>query len=165
MTRHTAPAPAHRDPIETFEKIERVELIAAELFHLLAARFADQPERAELFIRLEKQEIQHALRVRMACRDFLVDHGRNGTWQLDEAKLDTMILQGEDALERFGGERPKISFDEALAVTQRLESELAGNHAALTLAETDPHLKAFFALLSAEDRALQKTLASKRNSK
>ncbi|MBI5607866.1 MAG: hypothetical protein HY902_03195 [Deltaproteobacteria bacterium] len=164
MTRHHA-SPAHSDPVETFEKIERIELIAAELFHLLAARFADQPERAELFIRLEKQEIQHALRVRMACRDFLVEHGRNGTWQPDEAKLDAMILQGEQALERFAGERPKISFDEALAVTQRLESELAGSHAALTEAESDPHLKAFFALLSEQDRALQKTLAAKRAAK
>lgn len=164
MNRHHA-NPVHSDPVETFEKIERIELIAAELFHLLAARFADQPERAELFVRLEKQEIQHALRVRMACRDFLVDHGRNGSWHVDETTLDAMILQGEQALERFAGERPKISFDEALAVTQRLESELAGSHAALTAAESDPHLKAFFALLSEQDRALQKTLAAKRAAK
>lgn len=163
-THNSRPAP-REDVFGKFEKMERIELLAAELYHLLAAHFSDHPGEAEVFVRLEHQEIQHALRVRMACRDFLAARGRGGHLAVTDAELDALIAQGEAVLERLAAERPKIGFEEALATMQRLERDLAQAHARFTADEADPTLQAFFAMLSQEDRALQRTLRERRGLK
>ena len=65
-----------------FANAERLELLAAEMYRLLAERFAAREPVRELFARLGAEEIQHASRVRLLAAQY-----RNDPWLFGGAVL------------------------------------------------------------------------------
>ena len=72
MTRSVRPMPSIH---ALFAAAERVELLTAELYRLLADRFAATEPIRELFRKLREEEIQHAARVRLLASQYRNDSG------------------------------------------------------------------------------------------
>lgn len=132
-----------------FQRAERIEVLSGNIFGALAHQFADDPEARALFTRLEAEEQQHAVRVRL-----LAAHYRHDPRMLGRAEaqgLEESLAECEQALaEVEAGEwgRDLVTVKRRLAA---LEERLARAHAELLLGERNPALREFFAQLAAQD--------------
>ncbi|MFL5263579.1 MAG: hypothetical protein ACJ79R_21650 [Anaeromyxobacteraceae bacterium] len=80
---------------EVFSRAERIELAAAALYRRVSARFPWSVSERRVFEALEREEIQHAARVRLLTSQY-----RNDSRLFDVRELDLGILEAvEDAVQ------------------------------------------------------------------
>lgn len=136
--------------LDVFRCAERIEVVAAEIYAALAARFAADPEARALFARLEQEELQHAARVRLLASRYRSDRtliaGFDGA-----AALDGCLREAEQALRdardgAWGGDLRAVKRRVA-----ELEERLGTAHAHVVARDGHPGLRAFFEQLALQD--------------
>jgi rubrerythrin len=138
---------------DIFEKAEAIEVLVAEIYAALAARFRDDPDARALFERLAAEELQHARRVRLLAARYRHD-----------ARLLEKVPAAGEGLDRLAAEAKAVrravedgTFGVDLAAVKRLlsalESRFQDAHAELIAAAGPAELRTFFAALAEQDEA------------
>jgi rubrerythrin len=146
-----------------FDVAERIELVAEEIYDLLALRFDGVPSARDLFRRLAREESQHAARIRLLAARYRTDPRLfDGAHALRPGALDAEALL-RDAAET----RRQIAagaWDGSLdAVREQLaafEASSAALHAELLAAGAHPDVRGFFEQLALQDREHERLLAA-----
>lgn len=141
--------------MNTFDKFalaERAEQVFAEVYGLLARQFAQEPKYHALFTRLEQEEIQHAMRIKMLRKRYVTMGKDMKELVLEIAPLQAFLKQGETTRQRLAAGETLGTVTEVVARIAELERQLAGAHAEMILAVGDASLRNFFKKLAAQDR-------------
>lgn len=138
---------------------ERIELLSARLYGLLAERFRGDEVASALFLKLECEELQHGSRIRLLAARYRHD-GR----LLDRLGVDPGVLQGlvREAEELVAQVADGAWGDDLAEVKRNLvEVELHFCHAHAQFLSEDGHpvLREFFTQLAEQDEAHAKLLA------
>ena len=138
---------------DVFDVAERIELLAARQYELLASRFQNEEEAFDLFERLRCEELQHVERVRMARRRAAVR--RRVVPGLDQlmGKLNPLLAEAEKLVAHIEGSQGDMPFDRAKWLMLHMEEKLAAAHAEAITAVVDEDMKQFFELLASQDKA------------
>jgi rubrerythrin len=134
--------------LRALESAEQLELLAAELYRLAAARFSTDAEAKSLFERLHAEEMQHAYRIRTLRSQSSKDSKLARGLALDPVRLGEALRLGEEAKDQI---RQALSLAGALAHLLSLEKAFCLAHAETVTAEADPRLQSFFAALARQD--------------
>ncbi len=136
-----------------FEAAAQIEEACALMYREAARRFAADPGARDLFRKLEQEEEQHALRVRLLAARYRTDPRSFDAAVLP--KLSELELLAESARRELAalsaGAWPaelaevKIRFAE-------LERLFVGMHSQFLVPGADPHVAAFFSQLAEQDR-------------
>jgi rubrerythrin len=135
------------DAAVVLQKAEQLELLAAQIYHALAAQFGGAEERS-LFGRLEKEEIQHAARVKMLASQYLHDRKSFREFDVDMTMLDKALACGRSILARI----PTLDFASARSECAGAETMFAAAHAEGLAQSSMRNLGGFFMQLAAADR-------------
>ena len=139
---------------EKFAKAERLELVCAELYRMLARQFKHDPAANALFLRLEGEELQHTLRVQklqaMYSNDSML---RTAEIDLDDAAIDPLLEDARVLKGLFSAANSPISFAEAKSFMADLEEKFAIAHADRMAKSGDPAIRKMFETLSQQDYA------------
>lgn len=139
---------------DKFAKAERLELVCAELYRMLARQFSHDPAANALFLRLEGEEIQHTLRVQklqtMYSNDTLL---RTGDIELEEEAIDALLEDARILKGLFSSSNSSISYAEARSFMADLEEKFAIAHAEHMASASDPAIREMFETLSQQDYA------------
>lgn len=142
---------------DIFRCAERVELLAAEIYATLAARFRADEAAEGLFRRLATEEEQHAARVRLLAGTYRMDPRLRVNGQ---DVLDACVTMGEAILADI---RSGAWGDDVRAIKDRLselELKCSHAHAELLAANAGSPLADFFRRLAEQDDAHVELLAS-----
>jgi rubrerythrin len=138
---------------ELLRLAERIELLSAELYGLLAERFRGDGEASALFLRLETEEAQHASRVRLLAARYRHDTSLLARAVGDAAYLEALVREASELVAevRAGG----WGTDLAEVKRRVVEVELRFCHAHAQFLSEDGHpmLREFFARLAEQDEA------------
>lgn len=144
-----------------FAAAERLELLAAELYRLLAERFAANEVVRAVFQRLHQEEIQHAARVRLLVSQYRNESALFGDAMLFEGAPDPRPLVGQlEAIVReveAGGWGTNLTEIRARLVD--LERRCVSLHAQFMAAGAPPEISSFFAVLAEQDEEHERLLA------
>ena len=147
---------------EYFLKAEEVEILASDIYGLLAARFAGRPDVAAEFRELAQEEVQHGMRIRMLGGQvrsnpklFATVEGLDAA--LEDVRQDAVLLRAEVQRGRWGDDLAEIR-----ARLVGVEEHLAEVHAQYMARGADPSIRSFFERLAAQDRAHARLLGAKR---
>ena len=143
---------------QIFEKAERIELISAAGYALLAQRFGGDPDARALFLQLEEEELQHAARVRLLAARYRHDSRLLDGSPADPRELDLMLEDAEAAFAAIREGDFANSAEEAVVNLIALEDRCARAHAELIAHDGHPALREFFHQLAAQDRAHREML-------
>jgi hypothetical protein len=139
---------------DKFAKAERLELVCAELYRLLARQFSHDPAANALFLRLEGEEIQHTLRVQklqaMYSNDSLL---RTAEIDLEDAAIDGLLEDARILKGLLSSDNSSIGFAEAKSFMADLEEKFAIAHAEHMAKSSDPAVRQMFETLSQQDYA------------
>jgi rubrerythrin len=138
---------------EVFDKAERLETVAAEIYAALAERFAEDARAAELFRKLAAEEVQHAARVRMLASQYRRKGSAFRAGPPPLAAIDDLLREGGEWLSRLRSKSFRLTLEETWAKLADLEERFAAAHAEQMSSVADPALRAFFEKLAAQDRA------------
>jgi hypothetical protein len=142
------------DLAEHFRKAERLEMLAAELYRLIASGMSETSNAHTVLLKLAQEEDEHAMRVRMLQSRF---EGRmQATIAFDTSALDRLIDEGE-TLKRLLTAEGGITREEArrFMIEQERNFEVAHAH---VLVPDEPELATFFAELAFQDQMHLKIL-------
>jgi rubrerythrin len=143
---------------EIFQRAERIERTAAELYRLMAENFPWPAEDLALFKRLEQEEIQHAARVRLLASQY---RSEPRLFRVDQVKLELME-QMEGWAEELRHELANGRWHGDLEGLKRrvadLEDRCGASHADMLADAADPRIVRFFRDLAAQDRAHKEIL-------
>lgn len=147
---------------EIFDKAEQVELLSAETYRALAARFAHDREARALFSALAAEELQHAQRVRLLAARYRHDRKLLRDATFDGTELDRLLREGAAAVRAIEAGH----WGDDLAVVKlrvlELEDRCQEAHADLIARHGHPLMRDFFAQLAAMDEAHAELLGSAR---
>lgn len=141
--------------------VEQLELLVAELYRVLADRFAaTEPIRA-LFSRLGQEEIQHAARVRLLAAQYRTDSGLFRGAALFDGAPDPghMLVELEAAVRDV---EAGAWGDDLLEVRRRLvelETRFVSLHAQFMVAGAPREISEFFEELARQDEQHERLLA------
>lgn len=136
---------------QLFQRAERIEIVAGNVYAALAGQFRDDPEAKALFAKLAVEEEQHAARVRLLAAHYRHDSRILGPGETDSTGLDGCLAECERALAEVEAGAWGRDLSEVKGRLAALEEGLAQAHADLLLGETNPELREFFAQLAAQD--------------
>ena len=139
--------------MNTFDKFhfaEQAERLFAEIYGALAKQCEHEPTYHALFSRLEQEEIQHAMRIKMLRKRYTTKDV--GDIELDIVPLQAFLENGERIMQRLESGAPFGSVSEAAVVMADLERQFAGAHAEMILSVVDSNLRKFFEQLAKQDR-------------
>lgn len=138
---------------------ERIELLSARLYALLAERFREDPEASALFLRLESEEFEHASRVRLLAARYRHDPKLLDRISADPAVLERLVDRAEEILAEVGeggwGDDPA----EVKGRLVGMELELCHAHAQFLSEDAHPELRSFFQQLAEQDDAHARLLS------
>jgi rubrerythrin len=144
-----------------FAASERLELLAAEMYRLLAERFADKEAVRAVFWRLHQEEIQHATRVRLLAAQYRHDSGLFASAALFQGVPDPQQLVGEveDAVRglesgAWGGDLRQVR-----ARVLEMERRCVSLHSQFLVAGAPPEIASFFEELARQDEEHERLLA------
>lgn len=136
---------------EYFNKAERCERIAAELYEHLAGSFPSDPSTAALFRQLAQEELQHAARIRMLASRHVHDPGRFRD-AADLPNVDAALAFAEQELADTHAGAWGTDLRAVLVRAGRMEERLEKFHAEVVTRFAQPELAGFFAKLALQDR-------------
>jgi rubrerythrin len=142
---------------QLLQKAEKIELLAAELYLALAARYGG--EARALFQRLAQEEGQHATRIRLLAARYRHDTRLVATMSAEADELDGLLAEAGQALEAVQGGAWDGDQEAALARAAELEARFCLAHAHCLTRDAHPELLAFFQQLAAQDEAHRQLLA------
>jgi rubrerythrin len=136
---------------EVFSRAERIELAAAALYRRVAARFPWSVRERRVFEALEREEIQHAARVRLLTSQY-----RNDSRLFDVRELDLHRLEAaEDTVQAVVAEVDSGRWDrDPDGLKERLldmEERAAASHADVLADCADDRVAWLFDELSKQD--------------
>jgi len=142
---------------QLLQKAEKLELLAAELYHALAVRYGG--EARDLFLRLAQEEGQHASRIRLLAARYRHDTRLVATMSAETHEIDALLTEASESLEAV--RRGEWDGDQggALDRAAELEARFCKAHAQSLTRDAHPELLAFFEQLAAQDEAHRKLLA------
>ena len=141
--------------MNTFDKFsiaEYAENVFADVYRLLAEQFAGNPKYYALFVQLEQEEIQHAMRIRMLRKHYLTEGEAVKAIQLNMTPLLAFTERGEALKRRLETGEKLGTLPEIAAMLVSLELQFAGAHAEMILDVSDSNLRKFFEKLAEQDR-------------
>jgi len=138
---------------DKFAKAERLEMVCAEIYRMLASQFRADPAANALFLRLENEEIQHAFRVQKLRSLYSNDSKLRGNVELDVAAIDRLLKDADILKGLFSSPNSSISLAEAKQFMADLEHKFAIAHAESMAAATSPEIRRMFEILSQQDHA------------
>jgi rubrerythrin len=136
---------------QIFEVAERIELLAAAGYALLAERFASDAAARALFQKLEQEELQHAARVRLLAARYRHDPRLLDGAPADPRELELMREDAEAVLDSIRAGTFAHTVDEAVVNLVALEERFARAHAELIAHDGHPALREFFQQLAVQD--------------
>ncbi|HZZ83996.1 MAG TPA: hypothetical protein VFE30_05625 [Anaeromyxobacteraceae bacterium] len=143
-----------------FEAAAQIEEVCALIYREAARRFAGDEGVRALFARLEEEEEQHAMRVRLLAARYRGDPSRFDLAVMP--RLQDLEALAEAANAEYAafrnGEWP-AELERVKAHLADLERRFAAMHAQFLAPGADPQVAAFFALLSEQDRAHDRLLS------
>jgi len=143
---------------EIFQRAERIERAAADMYRLMAESFPWSAEDVALFKRLEQEEIQHAARIRLLASQY---RNEPRLFHVDGVKLGLME-QVEAWAEELRHELTNGRWKDDLPGLKRrvaeLEDRCGASHADMLADRADPRIARFFHDLAAQDRAHREIL-------
>jgi rubrerythrin len=131
------------------------ESAACDLYRALAARF---PERAELFLGLAEEEVEHARKI-----GGFADQVRSGAIRVDPQRFPpAQVLESLDRLRERARqlERGDVSLADALAVAVDLENEILERSYFEVVEADTPELVALLRTLDTETRTHREKLGA-----
>jgi rubrerythrin len=144
---------------DLLRKAESIERISAEIYRVLAQRFARDNDAAQTFSQLETEELEHANRVHLFASQLLHDPRLVTKDEPADGETNALLAEAEAALRRVQSPEP-LDLGEALDLCVHLEAHLDEGHAHVVAASAHPQVSRFFAMLSKEDRLHRELLAS-----
>jgi rubrerythrin len=141
---------------QLLQKAERLELLAQQLYTVLASRFGGNAK--AVFQRLAEEEAQHAARVKLLAARFRGNPKLAATLTADAGRLDVLIAEAGAAIAAASEGRWDGQPETALQRACDLEDRFAAAHAQVLAKDAQPELRAFFDQLAAQDRAHQALL-------
>jgi rubrerythrin len=144
---------------EIFDRAERLEQLAADIYGALAARFWNDRDAHALFTRLRTEELQHASRVRLLAARYRHDPRLLERASGDRAVLDRLGAEGEAVLAAIREGTFGRDLDEVKRNLATLEGRFQDSHAELIAATGHPELRAFFEQLAEQDGEHRRLLA------
>ena len=142
---------------QLLQKAEKLELLAADLYQALAARFAGAAR--ALFQRLAQEEGQHATRIRLLAARYQHDPRLVATMSAETHELDVLLDEATGSLEAVRRGEWDGDQEAALARAAELEARFCKAHAQSLTLDAHPELLAFFRQLAAQDEAHRQLLA------
>ena len=136
---------------QIFERAERIELVCAEGYALLAERFKVDSAARALFLRLEEEELQHAARVRLLAARYRHDPRLLDGAPADLSELDLMLHDAETAVSSIRAGSFARSVEEAVVNLVALEERMSRAHAELIAHGGHPAQREFFRQLAEQD--------------
>ena len=147
--------------IQLLEKCQKLEEIAAEMYHFLARAHTSDPQISALWEKTAREEENHASQFSMAVR---MKKGLSVEIKLEKAKLEEILKMSESILEGIKKNPPAIR--KALEDMIMLEDVLSECHLVNAMQFPDEsHKKLFQAMMSADKDhmgALKKALSNLR---
>ncbi|HEY3352734.1 MAG TPA: hypothetical protein VGQ83_05765 [Polyangia bacterium] len=137
---------------DSFSAAEQLEELAACIYRLLARQFAADPAAQGLFSRLEAEEQQHALRIRLLRSQYATAPRTTNTIVLDLDLLEGARREGETLYRLLTAPGREPTLAEARRLAVQLEERFAAAHADTMARNADPALKGFFEALARQDR-------------
>jgi rubrerythrin len=144
-----------------FAAAERLELLAAEMYRLLAERFASREPVRAVFLKLHQEEIQHATRVRL-----LAAQHRTDPWLFSSAVLfhgapDPMLMvrEVEEMVRDLEAGVWGKDLQDARARVVEMERRCVSLHAQFLVAGAPKEISSFFAELARQDEEHERLLA------
>jgi len=129
----------------------RVERLSARIYALLARRFVDAPEEQSLFLRLEAEENEHALRLELLGG--VLARRPGATLRLDRAQAGRVLRAGESLAATLAEPSVRLPAAKARELAAILEEKFALVHAHQLAQQDDPELVEFFRVFVNQDRA------------
>jgi hypothetical protein len=142
---------------QLFGRAERIEATCARIYGALAKAFRDDPATHALFAHLEREEEQHASRVRLLAAHYR--HDPKLAVEADAAELDACLADGGRALAEIEAGQWGSDLDAVKPRLAALEERLATAHAHLIARSASPAIRAFFEALALQDEAHAKLLS------
>ena len=139
-------------PLKDHEKIdlaERAERLTAEIYTVLAGKFAHDKEARALFASLASEEGQHAMHIQMLRKRYFTSEIKS--IQLDTTNLERFLAEGEALKEIFAAD-DELEFDVVLLRMAEYEDQLAGVHAHMMISASDSSVKKFFEQCASLDK-------------
>ncbi len=130
---------------------QQVETVAGEIYRVMAAQFAEQPEAARVFTTLAAEEVQHALRVQML-------QSRHALRPLDfsglgiDPEVMPALLKEALAFKEQLAAGPPLSLSEATRLLVNLEHRFWEAHAQVITGPENDELRSFFEDLARQDK-------------
>ena len=137
-----------------FRKAERIEVLAAELYRLLARGMPRSSNAREVLLKLAQEEDEHAMRVRMLQGRYQV---QGAAVAYDTSAFDKLIEEGETLKRLLSAEPAGITREEARRFMIEQERHFGVAHAHVLVSDV-PELAGFFADLAWQDQTHIKVL-------
>lgn len=143
-----------------FAAAERLELLAAEMYRLLAERFASREPVRALFLRLHQEEIQHASRVRLLAAQY-----RNDPWLFSSAVLfhgapdpAQLVREVEVVVRELEAGAWGEDLEETRARVVEMERRCVSLHSQFLVAGAPKEIASFFEELARQDEEHERLL-------
>jgi rubrerythrin len=136
---------------ECFQKAEKIETIAREIYERLASDFKDEPGAVVQFQRLANEEAQHAQRIQLLGRTHRGKHIFDGIAGVEEA-LETGVRDSERLLAEVTAGSWGLDLDRVTSRMIEMEERLARFHAETMAQGADPSVQKLFQALAQQDR-------------
>ncbi len=142
-----------------FRRAERIEALAAAIYAALAVQFAADAATRDLFVRLEREELQHASRIRLLASSY-----RGDSRLIDRvsgaADLEACCGEAEAALREVQAGTWGTDLAGVKARLAALEVRLSKAHAHVLAQDGNASLRDFFRQLALQDDAHARLLGS-----
>ncbi len=143
---------------QVFEKAEQLELLSAEVYRLLAARFRADPAARAMFERLAAEEAQHASRVRLLRFRYQSDAALFDDAELTSAGLDRLVEEARRLVDQVAGGAWGDNLDLVKQELAELETRFGEAHAHVLARGAHPAVREFFETLARQDEEHRRLL-------
>jgi rubrerythrin len=145
---------------QLFEKAEQLELVCASIYRALAEQFRADPGARDLFQRLEAEERQHAVRVRLLAARYQHDSKLLEAAAVAAHHLEELLAEAQAVLSQVAAGAWGASLEVVKGELADLEDRFSAAHAHVIALSANPTLRTFFEQLARQDRAHVELLRS-----
>ena len=148
---------------ELFQNAERLEVLSAELYYLLAERFSDDERASSLFRRLGDEEVQHAARVRLLAAQYRNDprvFEGSAAWRGTVPDIEATLQAAADDVEQAAADRWGRDLEVILERLIHGEERCAAFHAYALARGAKGDVARFFEELARQDREHNRLLGA-----
>lgn len=145
---------------QLFEKAEQLESACADIYRALARRFQADAAARDLFQRLEAEERQHGVRVRLLSVRYQHDSRLLEAAAVAAHHLDELLAEAREVLSRVEAGEWGANLAAVKGELAELEERFAAAHAHVIASTANPALRAFFEQLAQQDKAHGELLRS-----